>query len=244
MERPTMKARLHPVTPGGVAASDDGRSGSPEVTASWRNDGGYQEFTAVNSGGVAWARKPLNAVMRRFGHASSDGARRPENPGVTGKPLRWLRAEGLTLLAAALLLYSATHQPWWLVPAVILLPDLFMLGYMGGNRLGAAVYNAGHSYPLPALMSLSGLAGHHPLVLGLGLLWLAHIGMDRLAGYGLKYDSGFQLTHLSDLAGTAGTRPRLPQPPHGSLHAGADRASGTVSGSTSEEQSCGPDRLR
>jgi hypothetical protein len=45
-------------------------------------------------------------------------------------------------------------------------------------------------------MSLAGLAGHHPLVLALGLLWLAHIGMDRLAGFGLKYDSGFQRTHL------------------------------------------------
>jgi hypothetical protein len=152
----------------------------------------------------------MNAQLRSVtpGGGTSDGGERPENPGVTGKPLLWLRAEGLTLLAAALLLYSATHQQWWLVPAVILLPDLFMAGYMGGNRVGAAVYNAGHSYPLPALMCLAGLAGHHPLVLALGLLWLAHIGMDRLAGYGLKYDSGFQHTHLGDLAGRAGARRR------------------------------------
>jgi hypothetical protein len=151
-------------------------------------------------------------------HASSDGGGWPEDPSVTGKPLLWLRAEGLTLFATALLLYSATHQPWWLVPAVILLPDLFMVGYIGGSsRLGAAVYNAGHSYPLPAVMSLAGLAGHHPLVLALGLLWLAHIGMDRLAGFGLKYDSGFQHTHLSNRAGMAGapTRP-VQQPPDGS----------------------------
>jgi hypothetical protein len=129
-----------------------------------------------------------------------DGGGRPENPSVTGKPLLWLRAEGLTLFATALLLYSATHQRWWLVPAVILVPDLFMLGYLGGSRIGAAVYNVGHSYPLPALTSLAGLAGHHPLVLAFGLLWLAHIGMDRMAGFGLKYDSGFQRTHLSDHA--------------------------------------------
>jgi hypothetical protein len=99
------------------------------------------------------------------------------------------------------------------VPAVILLPDLFMVGYMGGGRLGAAVYNAGHSYPLPALMCLAGLAGHHPLVLALGLLWLAHIGVDRLAGFGLKYDSGFQRTHLGDLAGTASAPTRAVQQP-------------------------------
>src|SRR6516164_8689391 len=153
----------------------------------------------------------------RAGCPASDDGGRPEDPSVTGKPLLWLRAEGLTLLVTTLLLYSATHQPWWLVPAVILLPDLFMVGYLGGSRLGAAVYNAGHSYPLPALMSLAGLAGHHPLVLALGLLWLAHIGMDRLAGFGLKYDAGFQRTHLSGPAGVAGAPARpVRQPPDGS----------------------------
>ena len=117
-------------------------------------------------------------------------------PAVTGKPLRWLRLDGLVLLAAALILFASTHQPWWLVPAVILLPDLFMLGYLRGTRAGAAVYNLGHAYPLPAAMSLVGVVGHHPLTLALGLLWLAHIGMDRLARYGLKYDVSFQHTHL------------------------------------------------
>jgi len=125
-------------------------------------------------------------------------------PSVTGKPLWWLRFDGLALLAAALILFGATHQPLWLIPAVILLPDLFMVGYLGSARLGAAVYNLGHSYPLPAIMSLAGLAWHHPLTLALGLLWLAHIGMDRLAGFGLKYDTSFQHTHLSSPAGHAG----------------------------------------
>jgi len=64
-------------------------------------------------------------------------------PAVTGKPLRWLQLDGLVLLAAALILFASTHQPWWLVPAVILLPDLFMLGYLRDTRVGAAVYNSG-----------------------------------------------------------------------------------------------------
>ena len=125
-------------------------------------------------------------------------------PAVAGKPLRWLRLDGLVLLAAALILFASTHQPWWLVPAVILLPDLFMLGYLRDTRVGAAVYNLGHSYLLPAAMSLAGAVGHHPLTLALSLLWLAHIGMDRLARYGLKYDVSFQHTHLG------GPRPREP----------------------------------
>jgi hypothetical protein len=40
---------------------------------------------------------------------------------------------------------------------------------------------------------------HHPLALALGLIWLAHIGMDRALSYGLKYDSDFTHTHLANL---------------------------------------------
>jgi hypothetical protein len=121
-------------------------------------------------------------------------------PAVTGRPLLWLRLEGLTLLGAALLLFSTTHQPWWLVPAAILLPDLFMAGYLGGTKLGAVAYNLGHAYPLPVVLSLIGISTHHPLVLALGLIWLAHIGMDRALSYGLKYDSAFTHTHLANLS--------------------------------------------
>src|SRR5882724_7854898 len=69
-------------------------------------------------------------------------------------------------------------------------------GYLRDTRIGAAVYNLGHAYPLPAAMSLVGAVGHHPLTLALGLLWLAHSGMDRLARNGLKYDLSFQHTPL------------------------------------------------
>ena len=176
----------------------------------------------------------MNAQLRSATPRGAAGGR-SENPSVAGKPLLWLRAEGLTLFVTALLLYSATHQQWWLVPAVILLPDLFMVGYIGDSRIGAAVYNAGHSYPLPALTCLAGLAAHHPLMLALGLVWLAHIGMDRMGGFGLKYDSGFQRTHLGDSSGTVGARRRLAQQPSDSLPASTDRASGTASTSTLEE---------
>jgi hypothetical protein len=135
-------------------------------------------------------------MASRSSASAGSAAERDPAPSVTGKPLRWLRLDGLTLFAAALVLFGATHQPWWLVPAVILLPDLFMIGYVRGTRIGANVYNLGHAYPLPAIMSVVGAVGHHPLTLALGLLWLAHMGMDRLARYGLKYDKSFQHTHL------------------------------------------------
>ena len=105
----------------------------------------------------------------------------------------------LVLLTAALVGFAATGQPWWLLPALIFVPDLSMLGYLGGTRLGAALYNAGHTYLAPAAVAGGAAAGHRPLLLAVALVWLGHIGMDRSAGYGLKYDTSFTHTHLGHL---------------------------------------------
>ena len=115
---------------------------------------------------------------------------------VTGTPRRWLRLEAVTLLAGALIAYSTTNQPWWLIPLILLVPDVVMVGYLGGTRLGAVTYNLAHSTPLPAAVIALGWFQHEPLVLAFGLVWLAHIGMDRALGYGLKYNDHFQHTHL------------------------------------------------
>lgn len=98
-----------------------------------------------------------------------------------------------------MLLFHSTHQSWWLV-ALILVPDLMMLGYLGGTRIGAALYNTAHSQGAPILLALAALEWHHPLLLALALLWLAHIGIDRAFAYGLKYDTDFQHTHLANQA--------------------------------------------
>jgi Domain of unknown function (DUF4260) len=82
------------------------------------------------------------------------------------------------------------------VPLLLLVPDLAIVGYVVSPRVGALLYNAGHTYLLPAAMAVAGVLADRPLVLGLALIWLAHIGMDRVAGYGLKYPSDFTDTHL------------------------------------------------
>jgi hypothetical protein len=115
---------------------------------------------------------------------------------VTGAPRRWLRVEGATLLVGSLVAYSATHQTWWLVPITLLVPDLLMVGYLGGTKLGARLYNVAHAAPLPAIVVGLGWWQAKPLVLALGLVWIAHIGMDGVLGYGLKYNDSFQHTHL------------------------------------------------
>ena len=117
---------------------------------------------------------------------------------VTGAPRRWLILEGLVLLTGALIAFAALGQPWWLVPAAILAPDLAMTGYAAGTRPGAHLYNLTHATPLPAIMLGAGYWQANRLVMALALIWLAHIGLDRLLGTGLKYNDRFTHTHLGD----------------------------------------------
>jgi hypothetical protein len=77
-----------------------------------------------------------------------------------------------------------------------LVPDLSMLGYLAGRRVGAACYNAGHSYLGPAALCAAGAALNAHGVLLAASIWAAHIGFDRMLGYGLKYGTGFGDTHL------------------------------------------------
>jgi hypothetical protein len=118
-------------------------------------------------------------------------------PAVTGMPRYILRSEGVVLLAAALVGYFAgLDEPWWLVPALLFVPDIFMAGYAKSSRAGAILYNAAHSYPAPAVLGILASVAGEPLWQGVALVWFAHIGMDRALGYGLKYKSGFKDTHL------------------------------------------------
>jgi hypothetical protein len=109
------------------------------------------------------------------------------------------RLEGLALGLAALALYAGTGASWGLFALLLLAPDLSMVGYLGGPWLGALCYNLGHSLLGPLLLAGLGWALALPLVLSLGLIWLAHVGLDRALGYGLKRASHFRETHLGRL---------------------------------------------
>jgi hypothetical protein len=121
---------------------------------------------------------------------------------VTGAPNLILRAEGAAVLAAATAAFAATGTSWWVFAALFLAPDLSMLGYLAGPRAGAAVYNLGHTYVVTLAVLGLGLWAGAPMLAALGLIWTAHVGFDRMMGYGLKMGRGFKATHLSD--GTAG----------------------------------------
>jgi hypothetical protein len=116
---------------------------------------------------------------------------------VVGAPARLLRLEGAALLAGSLLAYATTGQPWWLVPLTLLFPDASAIGYLFGAKAGARSYNLAHITPLPGVLIAVGWWQNTSLAVALGLVWLAHIGLDRMLGYGLKYGDDFQHTHLS-----------------------------------------------
>ena len=120
----------------------------------------------------------------------------PEPGTVSGAPRLLLRAEGAALLVVGILLYSQTDTSWWLFAVLFLAPDLSFIGYLGGPRAGAAAYNAAHTTLAPALLGISGWLLGQRLAEALALIWAAHIGFDRLLGYGLKYAAGFGFTHL------------------------------------------------
>ncbi len=107
-----------------------------------------------------------------------------------------LRLEGSGLLAAAVCLYAASGLNWWLFGVLLLVPDLSMLGYLSGPRVGAYLYNAFHITLWGLALAAAGYVFTAKLPLSVGLIWLAHIGMDRALGYGLKEVSAFQDTHL------------------------------------------------
>jgi hypothetical protein len=117
------------------------------------------------------------------------------------RPAALLRVEGAVLLALSVLFYSLGGMSWALFLLLVLAPDLSMLGYLKGSRAGALFYNLGHASLIPAVLVAFGMLAGRPLYVSLGLIWFAHIGFDRMMGFGLKYPTRFRDTHLGRISG-------------------------------------------
>ena len=107
-----------------------------------------------------------------------------------------LRGEGAVVLLLTVGAYQSLGGNWWLFAALFFVPDIFMLGYLRNKQIGAAVYNASHTYLAPAGLALIGTVLGTSMLLPIALIWAAHIGFDRMLGYGLKGSSDFKTTHL------------------------------------------------
>ena len=117
-------------------------------------------------------------------------------PAVGGAVRLLLRLEGLAALAAAIALYARCGFSWPTFAVLYLAPDLAMLGYLMNPRIGAAAYNVAHTYALALPLALLGFLAGLPAILTVALIWIAHIGFDRMLGYGLKYPTRLRDTHL------------------------------------------------
>ncbi|WP_298162557.1 DUF4260 domain-containing protein [Brevundimonas sp.] len=122
--------------------------------------------------------------------------------GVRGWPMLLLRLEGLGVLALCAVLYHRTGLSWWWFAGLFLAPDLSFLAYVFGRRAGTLAYNATHTELGPLGLAGVGLTVL-PAVLPFALIWGAHVGFDRLVGYGLKYGSSFNHTHLGPVGRAA-----------------------------------------
>lgn len=112
-------------------------------------------------------------------------------------PNMLLRLEALALMLCSLGLYANLHGRWLIFAAMLFVPDLSMLAFAAGPRVGSYAYNAVHTLVAPAILSVVLLfRSPHPQSLLIPCIWFAHIGLDRMLGYGLKYPSAFKDTHL------------------------------------------------
>ncbi|MFA9455167.1 DUF4260 domain-containing protein [Halalkalibacter sp. AB-rgal2] len=111
-----------------------------------------------------------------------------------------LRIEGIMALVLSVYFYFIILQFSWIVFVIFLLaPDLSMIGYLKNNKVGSVWYNLFHTYSIPMLIIICSVLMDSHILLMISLIWVAHIGMDRMFGYGLKYPTKFQDTHLDRL---------------------------------------------
>ncbi|WP_184249811.1 DUF4260 domain-containing protein [Gracilibacillus halotolerans] len=108
-----------------------------------------------------------------------------------------LQVESLVVLLACLYFYSFLEFNWVLFFVLLLAPDVFMVGYLINKKAGALLYNVVHTYSLSIIITVLGVILSNPVILSIGLIWTAHIGMDRCFGIGLKYQTGFKDTHFN-----------------------------------------------
>lgn len=110
-----------------------------------------------------------------------------------------LRMEEVMLFVLGVVLFGQLQFQWWWFFILLLVPDLGMLGYFINKKAGAVIYNVFHHRGLAILIYLIGQFLDMPVLELSGVMLFAHIAMDRIFGYGLKYKKGFKYTHLGEI---------------------------------------------
>ncbi|MFS4493253.1 DUF4260 domain-containing protein [Maribacter sp. 2308TA10-17] len=107
-----------------------------------------------------------------------------------------LKIEELFMFGLGVYLFSLLPYEWWWFLVLILVPDIGMIGYLFGNKVGAFMYNLFHHKGVAIAIYLLGVYLSSTIAQLIGIILFAHSAMDRMMGYGLKYEKGFKFTHL------------------------------------------------
>lgn len=110
-----------------------------------------------------------------------------------------LKLEEAAQFALGIIVFSQLPYAWWVFAALILTPDIGMLGYTVNNKVGAAVYNLFHHKALALIIAVLGFYLKSDATALTGVILFSHAAMDRMMGYGLKYETGFKFTHLGKI---------------------------------------------
>lgn len=110
-----------------------------------------------------------------------------------------LKLEELGMFLACVYTLYVFDAAWWVYPILLLGPDVSMLGYAAGDKVGAWCYNFFHHKGIAVIVLLIGVYTSMDAYFFAGLILLGHASMDRVAGYGLKYENGFKFTHLGEI---------------------------------------------
>ena len=116
-----------------------------------------------------------------------------------------LKLEELVMFLVSIALLYVSYVSWWWYLLLFLGPDISMLGYLAGNKIGAWSYNLFHHKGIAILVFLIGLMldqndiYNNAWVTSIGIVLFGHSSMDRFFGYGLKYENGFKFTHLGEI---------------------------------------------
>ncbi len=107
-----------------------------------------------------------------------------------------VRLEGLAVFLTSVLFYFLIDGNFFLFILLLFIPDISMIGYLRDKKLGSIAYNLMHNYVLALIGICLGALLAVPIFVYLGLILLAHVGIDRFFGFGLKYGSSFKATHI------------------------------------------------
>ena len=110
-----------------------------------------------------------------------------------------IRLEEMAMLAMSIAALYSFNVAWWFYLLMALGPDISLLGYLAGNKTGAFIYNLAHHKGIAIIVFVTGLFLDNDMLVFSGIILFGHSSMDRIFGYGLKYEAGFKFTHLGTI---------------------------------------------